>query len=118
MNPKVVAREGVASMRQTKKVCGRAGVHQKRYTDSLEGDFETNPCIPFHYITAGSAMYEHAMRLGQEVSGLDSLQKQVQLRFVIGSSTSFQNVYEIDFAEKNVTTSSKTVNGIKNTKHD
>lgn len=27
---------------------------------------------------AGAAMYEHAMRLGQEVSGLDSLQKQVE----------------------------------------
>ncbi|CAH3174338.1 unnamed protein product [Porites lobata] len=27
---------------------------------------------------AGSAMYEHAMRLGQEVSGLDSLQKQAK----------------------------------------
>ena len=26
---------------------------------------------------AGAAMYEHALRLGQEVSGLDSLQKQV-----------------------------------------
>ena len=24
-------------------------------------------------------MYEHAMRLGQEVSGLDSLQKQVEI---------------------------------------
>ena len=100
MNPKVVARKGVVSTRQTKKVRGQAGVQLKRYTDSLEGDFETNPCIPFHYITAGSAMYEHAMRLGQEVSGLDSLQKQVQLRFVIGLSTFFQNVYEIDFAEK------------------
>ena len=29
-------------------------------------------------VSAGSAMYEHAMRLGQEVSGLDSLQKQVE----------------------------------------
>ena len=28
---------------------------------------------------AGSAMYEHAMRLGQEVPGLDSLQKQVYI---------------------------------------
>lgn len=28
-------------------------------------------------------MYEHAMRLGQEVSGLDSLQKQVSVKFTI-----------------------------------
>jgi len=31
-----------------------------------------------NYRKAGSAMYEHAMRLGQEVSGLDSLQKQAK----------------------------------------
>ena len=41
------------------------------------------PCLSsfnrcFH-VSAGSAMYEHAMRLGQEVSGLDSLQKQVEV---------------------------------------
>ena len=28
-------------------------------------------------------MYEHAMRLGQEVSGLDSLQKQVLVKLTI-----------------------------------
>ena len=37
----------------------------------------------FWYVAAGSAMYEHAMRLGQEVSGLDSLQKQVSVTFTI-----------------------------------
>lgn len=37
----------------------------------------------FWYVAAGSAMYEHAMRLGQEVSGLDSLQKQVSVKFTI-----------------------------------
>ncbi|XP_067018107.1 nuclear pore complex protein Nup160-like [Acropora muricata] len=31
-----------------------------------------------NYRKAGAAMYEHAMRLGQEVSGLDSLQKQAK----------------------------------------
>ncbi|XP_020630292.1 nuclear pore complex protein Nup160-like isoform X2 [Orbicella faveolata] len=31
-----------------------------------------------NYRKAGSAMYDHAMRLGQEVSGLDSLQKQAK----------------------------------------
>lgn len=37
----------------------------------------------FWYVAAGSAMYEHAMRLGQEVSGLDSLQKQVLVKLTI-----------------------------------
>lgn len=37
----------------------------------------------FWFVAAGSAMYEHAMRLGQEVSGLDSLQKQVLVKLTI-----------------------------------
>ena len=30
-------------------------------------------------------MYEHAMRLGQEVSGLDSLQKQVSVNLLLSN---------------------------------